>query len=161
MTDLISREAAIAAANACPDRYCGSWVAERTRALPAVQPDAVQCCMCGKKGLSTEEDNGPECELSDGRWVCSEDCWNDALEPSAAAIQEAAFREVLEIARDAMLGFEALQTVATRGGNSKDVLAHSSAREAARQIFAAISALIDKPGKEVMPDDNDSTPPTI
>jgi hypothetical protein len=45
----------------------------------------AQCCMCGKKGLSTEEDGGPECELSDGRWVCSEDCWNDALEPDAIA----------------------------------------------------------------------------
>ena len=39
---------------------------------------AVQCCMCGKRGLSTEEDGGPECELSDGRWVCSSDCWEIA-----------------------------------------------------------------------------------
>ena len=46
----------------------------------------AQCCMCGKKGLSTEEDGGPECELPDGRWVCSADCWDDALEPSAADI---------------------------------------------------------------------------
>jgi hypothetical protein len=47
---------------------------------PAAQPDAAQCCMCGKKGLSTEEDGGPECELSDGRWVCSSDCYDVALE---------------------------------------------------------------------------------
>ncbi len=41
----------------------------------------VQCCMCGKKGLSTVEGNGgPECELSDGRWVCSFDCWEIAVE---------------------------------------------------------------------------------
>jgi hypothetical protein len=58
----------------------------------AVQPDA-QCCMCGKKGLSAEENGGPECELHDGRWVCSENCWNDALESSAAAIREAALNE--------------------------------------------------------------------
>jgi len=49
----------------------------------AAQPEAVagaaQCCMCGKKGLSTEEDGGPECELSDGRWVCSSDCYDVAL----------------------------------------------------------------------------------
>lgn len=39
----------------------------------------MQCCMCGKKGLSTIEDGGPECELSDGRWVCSRDCYETYL----------------------------------------------------------------------------------
>jgi hypothetical protein len=52
---------------------------------------AAQCCMCGKKGLSTEEDGGPECELSDGRWVCSSDCYDVALgimlKPVAGAAQ--------------------------------------------------------------------------
>ena len=44
----------------------------------------AQCCMCGKTGLSTAEDGGPECELHDGRWVCSSDCWDRAaLEPVA------------------------------------------------------------------------------
>lgn len=39
-----------------------------------------QCCMCGKKDLSTVEgDGGTECELSDGRWVCSEVCWDKAV----------------------------------------------------------------------------------
>lgn len=42
MTDLISREAAIAAAESCPDSHWGPWVAERLRALPAVQPDAAE-----------------------------------------------------------------------------------------------------------------------
>jgi hypothetical protein len=55
------------------------------------QPDAAQCCMCGKKGLSTEEDGGPECELHDGRWVCSSDCYDVALgimlKPVAGAAQ--------------------------------------------------------------------------
>ena len=41
---------------------------------------AAQCCMCGKRGLSTADDGGPECELSDGRWVCSSDCYDVALE---------------------------------------------------------------------------------
>jgi len=41
-------------------------------------PVAAQCCMCGKGGLSTAEDGGPECELHDGRWVCSRDCWETA-----------------------------------------------------------------------------------
>lgn len=49
-------------------------------ALSAAEP---QCCMCGKKGLSTAEgDGGTECELSDGRWVCSAECWDRAVEPA-------------------------------------------------------------------------------
>lgn len=47
-----------------------------------------QCCMCGKKNLSTEEDGGPECELSDGRWVCSSACWHKAA--SGLDVEEAA-----------------------------------------------------------------------
>ena len=39
---------------------------------------APQCCMCGKTGLSIAEDGGPECELRDGRWVCSGECWDIA-----------------------------------------------------------------------------------
>jgi hypothetical protein len=39
----------------------------------------AQCCMCGKAGLSTAEDGGPECELHDGRWVCSSECWDIAV----------------------------------------------------------------------------------
>lgn len=39
-----------------------------------------QCCMCGKKGLSTMEgDGGTECELADGRWVCSQACYDKAV----------------------------------------------------------------------------------
>jgi len=50
------------------------------------QPVAVkpQCCMCGRKDLSTVEgDGGTECELPDGRWVCSFDCWDRAVAPPA------------------------------------------------------------------------------
>lgn len=44
---------------------------------------APQCCICGKKNLSTVEgDGGTECELEDGRWVCSSVCWDRAVEPS-------------------------------------------------------------------------------
>jgi hypothetical protein len=40
--------------------------------------------MCGKKDLSIiEGDGGTECELSDGRWVCSAECWDRAVEPPA------------------------------------------------------------------------------
>lgn len=42
---------------------------------------APQCCMCGKKNLSTVEgDGGTECELEDGRWGCSAECWDRAVE---------------------------------------------------------------------------------
>ena len=51
--------------------------------LPA--PMTAQCCMCGKKGLSTVEgDGGTECELPDGRWTCSRECWDRATEPMPA-----------------------------------------------------------------------------
>lgn len=47
--------------------------------LPAaLEPQNKQCCMCGKLGLSTAEDGGPECELHDGRWVCSRKCYDAA-----------------------------------------------------------------------------------
>lgn len=49
---------------------------------PQTHVAAPQCCMCGKKGLSTVEgDGGSECELDDGRWVCSAECWDRAVEP--------------------------------------------------------------------------------
>lgn len=70
------------------------------RILSALEPATdAQCCMCGKKGLSTiEGDGGTECELSDGRWTCSSDCW-EAAQPDAqtrlvAAAYEAAARVV-------------------------------------------------------------------
>ncbi|MCX6744716.1 MAG: hypothetical protein NTX82_04290 [Candidatus Parcubacteria bacterium] len=61
-----------------------------------VDPSAseVPCCICGKlvKPCSSEEPvDGPDgcdyccpvhqdgCELSDGRWVCSEKCWDEAV----------------------------------------------------------------------------------
>lgn len=43
-------------------------------------PRDAQCCMCGKKGLSTAEDGGPECELTDGRWTCSRECYDRATD---------------------------------------------------------------------------------
>ena len=51
------------------------------RALPA--NTSAQCCMCGKRGLSTVEgDGGTECELPDGRLTCSHDCWDRATSPA-------------------------------------------------------------------------------
>ena len=54
------------------------YIEDAIRAL-ADAPPAPQCCMCGKKGLSTvEDDGGTECGLDDGRWVCSADCYDRA-----------------------------------------------------------------------------------
>ena len=36
----------------------------------------AQCCACGKKGLSIAEDGGPDCQLADGRWTCSRECYD-------------------------------------------------------------------------------------
>lgn len=55
--------------------------AETQAALAGCVP---QCCMCGKTGLSTAEDGGPECELSDGRWVCSSDCYERSIQPDTS-----------------------------------------------------------------------------
>ncbi len=64
-----------------------------------VDPSApeVPCCICGnmvKTCSSDEPVDGPDgcdftcpvhadgCELSDGRWVCSEKCWDKSVEQS-------------------------------------------------------------------------------
>lgn len=44
------------------------------------------CCVCSKTNLSTVEgDGGEECQLSDGRWVCSEKCWDVAVDAAEDA----------------------------------------------------------------------------
>ncbi|MGN7710811.1 hypothetical protein [Agrobacterium radiobacter] len=59
-------------------------------APPAPSSARPQCCMCGKKGLSTVEgDGGTECELSDGRWVCSSECYDRAVEPAPSVVVKA------------------------------------------------------------------------
>ena len=45
MSDLIRREDAIAVATSCPDSHWGPWIAERLRALPAVQPGAREAAL--------------------------------------------------------------------------------------------------------------------
>ena len=48
-----------------------------------------QCCMCGKLELVTDEDHdGAECQLDDGRWTCSEECYYLATEGAYHAIHE-------------------------------------------------------------------------
>lgn len=73
---------------------------------PAQKPVA-QCCMCGKGGVSTAEDGTPGCELPDGRWVCSGECWDraaswpvpDQTQPDALALVAAAYRDAEDKAR--------------------------------------------------------------
>nr|RDS95620.1 hypothetical protein DWF04_06320 [Cereibacter sphaeroides f. sp. denitrificans] len=73
------------------DDPCAAAQADHDARLAAwVEPPTVQCCMCGKTGLSTAEDGGPECELHDGRWVCSSECWERACDPRPPTVAEAA-----------------------------------------------------------------------
>lgn len=54
----------------------------------SASPAGPQCCMCGKKGLSTVEgDGGTECELTDGRWVCSAECWERVVQPDGVGVE--------------------------------------------------------------------------
>ena len=74
--------------NACD--YCGGS-GHKDDVQPLTVRDA-QCCICGKRGLSTVEDGGPECELNDGRWVCSRSWYETAVDritvPEIAALIE-------------------------------------------------------------------------
>lgn len=92
----------------------------------------TQCCMCGKSGLSTAEDGGPECELDDGRWVCSVDCYDRAvLNPLVAEAERDRLRAVLG---DALVACRIVDAAA-RAGHEKigDLVLHMlSAVEPAR-----------------------------
>lgn len=46
---------------------------------PSEPTVTTTCAVCSNPGLSMEEDGGPEAQLADGRWVCSERCWNQAV----------------------------------------------------------------------------------
>jgi hypothetical protein len=69
-------------------------------AQPEPVADAAQCWMCGKRG--------PQCELSDGRWVCSSDCYDVALGIMLKPVAGAAPVTVQEAAR-VLLKWEAQQ----------------------------------------------------
>lgn len=89
MGDLIDRDAAIAAM--APHLRSLITRAQAVRDLLALPAAPVQCCMCGKRDLSTVEgDGGTECELPDGRWTCSHDCWDRATATPAPTLAEAA-----------------------------------------------------------------------
>lgn len=47
--------------------------------LTKVRDQDLQCCQCGATGLSSDEDGGPECQLTDGRWTCSSLCYERAI----------------------------------------------------------------------------------
>lgn len=101
-------------------------LAARPAPQPAVDTRVVgpQCCMCGKLDLSTvEDDGGAECELHDGRWVCSSDCYDHAIIGNATPapsdkIAEAA-RVLLDAPGDVMTGFaiDVMRANRLRDGN--------------------------------------------
>ena len=99
-TVIVSRQACDEAAEFLPALY------DEVKRLRAERDSLqVQCCMCGKTGLSTIEDGGPECEMDDGRWVCSVDCYDRAvLNPLEAEAERDALRDAL--ANIAVMGFD-------------------------------------------------------
>ena len=99
----------------------------------------TQCCMCGKTGLSTIEDGGPECELDDGRWVCSVDCYDLAvLNPLEAEAERDRLRAALD---DALVACRIVDAVARAGHeNIGDLVLHMlSAVEPARAALKGTS----------------------
>jgi hypothetical protein len=88
--------------------YANALTNEAARRIEALTAIAVQpqCCMCGKRDLSTAEDGGPECELHDGRWACSRECYDKAYSPPTftAADLEAACRVGFEMAARTAFG---------------------------------------------------------
>ncbi|WP_191569166.1 hypothetical protein [Paracoccus yeei] len=65
------------------------------RAAPEWQ---VQCCMCGRKDLSTVEgDGGEECQLWDGRWTCSRGCYDQACALASREAPPACQQEAMPV----------------------------------------------------------------
>jgi hypothetical protein len=56
--------------------------------IPASTAEPAQCCICGTTDISTEEDGGPECQLSDTRWTCGRDCYDEAIRAIAGGKDE-------------------------------------------------------------------------
>lgn len=50
----------------------------------------TKCSMCGVKVDTWEEEDGgaPEgAEISEGKWVCSDDCWDESVEKTEQQIK--------------------------------------------------------------------------
>ncbi|MFN7883208.1 MAG: hypothetical protein ACK5PF_09380 [bacterium] len=171
MTDMISREAAIAVATSCPDSHWGPWIAERLRALPAVQPvtahtytpsmnpnDQGECVICG---------GSPQSVLKLGPWnpvtapgmtdlmvdPDSLDAFMEAnplpaVQPDVAAIREAALREAADSLLECSVWCDSQERT--------DDAWRNGVTDARKHHMARILALINNPGKEVMPDVEDT-----
>ena len=62
---------------AASQNYVKGWNAAVDATLTQQQGgEEVACCACGKP-VDTRENDTPGSELTDGRWVCSGDCWDD------------------------------------------------------------------------------------
>lgn len=71
--------AATCQCSACDHCQTVSAIAALEAAL-AAQPVSAQCCMCGA-AVDTRENGTPGAQLTDGRWTCSESCWERAAQP--------------------------------------------------------------------------------
>lgn len=71
-----------------PDGYCPRRP-DQPVCICGTPEATATCCVCGKTGLSTAEgDGGEECQLTDGRWTCSEACWEKAADACEDPLQE-------------------------------------------------------------------------
>lgn len=105
----------------------------------------VQCCMCGKTELSIKEgDSGQECQLDDGRWTCSRECWDQASDSRLAVAL--AYQQALTVAVAAAEGDEEL-TIRERGGEDngrylRRVSRAEGVNAAAARVMLALEKLI-------------------
>ena len=65
--------------NDTADSYTYSKKATAINIERNVGLDEEYCCLCGKPCSTEENDGGQECELDDGRWTCSSECWDKAV----------------------------------------------------------------------------------
>ena len=145
--DITGREAAALGAALAPLVYpeTAAEIAAALLALgwrPATPPaDTAPCCMCCKpvdtreigEGLIVDP-NG--CELSDGRWTCSSECWERATEPAPSDAISAA--EARGYARGVEAAVKVAETLPIAIGQT----------ETALRIAAAIRALSSTPAQE-------------
>ncbi|WP_449376131.1 hypothetical protein, partial [Bosea thiooxidans] len=76
-------EAHVQRVSKCIDRICAL-----SPPTSAAEPVAwiANCCHCGRIVDTREEKEGGDkfgCELTDGRWTCSPECWDAVVEPDA------------------------------------------------------------------------------
>lgn len=72
------------------DAWTMDYLPKAERIARSLTSAKQQCCMCGRRFDSREriDGGGPDgAQLADGRWACSESCWERASAQQAGAIR--------------------------------------------------------------------------